>query len=201
MFDNIYNRLESKTKKRFEDANTEICNVSLNPQLLKNLLNNHQSMNKQEIENILNTNMETILEMYSNNVFQGIEAIQIINLFRNHIVMNYIKYYMMDENNKKLSKIVTNIYFNILLMILEERNSQEELNNCVEIIRVSNMNDFIRLHQIDMNVNVTYIALIVGMTAQYGEEDINNYIKQLYNSGIIKMPPEYMRYIHDMMIK
>ena len=86
-------------------------------------------------------------------------------------------------------------------MILEERNSQEELNNCVEIIRVSNMNDFIRLHQIDMNVNVTYIALIVGMTAQYGEEDINNYIKQLYNSGIIKMPPEYMRYIHDMMIK
>ena len=201
MFDNIYNRLESKTKKRFEDANTEICNVSLNPQLLKNLLNNHQSMNKQEIENILNTNMETILEMYSNNVFQGIEAIQIINLFRNHIVMNYIKYYMMDENNKKLSKIVTNIYFNILLMILEERNSQEELNNCVEIIRDSNMNDFIRLHQIDMNVNVTYIALIVGMTAQYEEEDINNYIKQLYNSGIIKMPPEYMRYIHDMMIK
>ena len=201
MFDNIYNRLESKTKKRFEDANTEICNVSLNPQLLKNLLNNHQSMNKQEIENILNTNMETILEMYSNNVFQGIEAIQIINLFRNHIVMNYIKYYMMDENNKKLSKIVTNIYFNILLMILEERNSQEELNNCVEIIRDSNMNDFIRLHQIDMNVNVTYIALIVGMTAQYQEEDIDNYIKQLYNSGIIKMPPEYMRYIHDMMIK
>ena len=53
MFDNIYNRLESKTKKRFEDVNTEICNVSLNPQLLKNLLNNHQSMNKQEIENIL----------------------------------------------------------------------------------------------------------------------------------------------------
>lgn len=199
MFDKYLKQLEEKTKKRVSPMDTEIYNVSLNPELLKRLLRDNQSMSEDEIKTILDNNMKTLLEMYDNNILQGVEAMQLIGLFNNPIVQRYVKYYIMDCTNPYLNKIVTNIYYIILMTTLESKQSQDILNNVIEIIKVSNMNNFIQLHQIDMNVNVTYIAILIGMTTHYTKDKINTYINQLYNEGEIKMAAEYMRFIDYMM--
>lgn len=199
MFDYIYDALDKKTKQRFTPADTEIYDISLNPALLNRLLSDNSSMDKDELTNILDINIKTILEMYNINAFtDSIKAAQIFGLFSNPIVVDYVKYYMIECTNPSLNKIITNIYYICLMMHLNDSNNLF-INSIIEILRVSNMNDFIQLHQIDMNVDVIYIAILIGMTTHYNEEYIDKYINELYSGGKLKLPAEYIRYIHTIM--